>query len=179
MKLICATKADFSTILKLIEEAKYNMKQMGVTQWTKDYPNEEVIRADIERQEMLKGVNSLGEIVCVGTLSKLPFNQKENLIFRHDDYFIKRLVSIPGSKGYAQRWVTQCLVNHPAGALQDSGKLYTMTNHSNLRMQALLEKIGFYKVAQQIVEDREDFGPFYIYTQSIRHMKRMTKDGNK
>lgn len=47
-----ANNKDIKAIMNIIYEAKRRMKEQGLTQWQNDYPNDEIIKKDIESKSL-------------------------------------------------------------------------------------------------------------------------------
>ncbi len=57
-----ATTEDLPQVLSLYKAVVENMIQSGINQWSDEYPNKEVLSGDIDRGELILGVNG-NEIV--------------------------------------------------------------------------------------------------------------------
>ncbi|MGX7148057.1 GNAT family N-acetyltransferase [Enterococcus ureasiticus] len=155
MEITLAEPKDFNVINQLFEAAKRQMIQDNIHQWTKAYPNEQIVQNDIRDHLLVKLVDN-DKIVAVATLN----------ITREKEYIVRRIATDPNylSNGYASILLND-IINR---AKEKNGKhIYSSTNHSNLKMQHFFKKHGFEKISEYTEIEREHLGSFYKYLKKI------------
>ncbi|MBO0468626.1 GNAT family N-acetyltransferase [Enterococcus plantarum] len=155
MKIMLAELKDSREINELFECAKKYMNQMDVHQWTKLYPNEDIVQQDIYNGSLYKLIEG-HKLTAVATLDKL--DQKA--------YRLRRIATNPNdlSKGYASS-----LLNDIINRIKEKNEkhIYSSTNHSNRNMHYFFKKHGFEKISEYTEAEREYLGSFYEYLKKI------------
>lgn len=138
-----ATAADLPAVLALVRAVVPLMNAGGNFQWTSDYPNEEVFRRDIERQQLWVA-ERLGEIEGVAALT-----QDQDPEYAEADWdaaapalVTHRLAVAPAAQG---RGVARALLRqaeHEANQLGLSA-LRVDTNSENAATQRLFPQLGY------------------------------------
>ena len=63
-----AEEKDLSDIMKIIHQAQEDLRAQGIDQWQEGYPNEEIVRKDISRQESYV-LEKAGELIATVAVS--------------------------------------------------------------------------------------------------------------
>lgn len=140
MYIRSATERDIPAILEIYERARQFMRQNGnPTQWTGGYPDEGIVRWDMERGCLYVCVE--GEEI-VGAFAFIPgedptYNVIKDGSWRSDEPYaaIHRLASAEKVKGIAKACFDFCRERCP--------HLRVDTHRDNKPMQAALRKYGF------------------------------------
>lgn len=141
-----AMESDIDNIMKIIKQAQDYFNEEGIDQWQNNYPNPQVIRADIERGY---GYVLLKEGKVVGTVSVSFDGEKtyekiyEGQWISHFDYaVIHRLAIERNLKG---RGLASIIIKN-IEKMCLSKNIHSIridTHEDNKSMQRLIEKNGF------------------------------------
>lgn len=140
-----ASGEDLDSIMDLVRDAKRQMIQNNVYQWTKDYPNEQIVRSDIENG--LVWFYGPGLKACV------------TIIEHADKCLLNRLMvrsSISG-EGLARYMIDDVITRTRASVVE------VTTNHTNRPMIHLLTREHFNPVNELIMKERSKFGKFITF----------------
>lgn len=94
-------KADLPELVDLVKRAVKDLEQQNIFQWDEVYPNEEVLRRDLERQELFAGIEQ-GCIRVFYVLNRECSPEYENGNWKYPDvsyYIIHRLCVDPDFQG--------------------------------------------------------------------------------
>lgn len=69
IKFRLGEKEDLDDIMKIFQKAICEMEKEGIYQWDSLYPNEEVLKGDLEKNELYVGIYD-GKIVSVYVLNQ-------------------------------------------------------------------------------------------------------------
>lgn len=104
-----ASLDDFADLFPIYRAAKENLDKQGIYQWTDTYPNEQIIRSDIEKG-VLYVLKSEGEIVGAMNLSEEQEPEYANIEWEYDNtkvMVLHRLVISPDFQGHG--WGKVCM----------------------------------------------------------------------
>lgn len=144
-----ATMNDLDEIMSLISDAKRQMIDNGVYQWTDDYPNQQIVVSDIQNEFIWlygSGVNA-----CV------------TIVEHRNKCLVKRLMvrtSVSG-RGIAKQMLKDVTAKTSASIIEIA------TSHTNRAMLHLLTKERFNSIGQYVVKDRPQFGNFITFQKII------------
>lgn len=140
-----ATYSDLDSILSIIHDAQLSLRELGIDQWQDDYPTADIILADID--------NQVGYVVCeddsiVGyaaiiTTGEQAYHQIEDSWHYKGDYVAVHRICVRG--GCRRRGVALELMHH-AIAIASGANCSAFridTHRGNVRMLAMLQKLGF------------------------------------
>ncbi|WP_223653207.1 GNAT family N-acetyltransferase [Hymenobacter psoromatis] len=138
-----AALADLPAVLALIRAVVPVMNAAGNYQWTNDYPNEEVFRQDIAKQQLWVA-ERLGEMEGVAALTQdqdpeyadADWDAAEPALVTH------RLAVAPATQGRGVAAALLRQAEHEA-AVQGLRTLRVDTNSENAATQRLFPKLGY------------------------------------
>lgn len=144
---------DLPLVLSLIEDGKRQMTAAGITQWTQDYPNRDVIQADIQQKELWL----FGEHASACAAVHLE----------RGSIYLQRFVVSSRYQGQGLGSLMLDEVITEESALQRGNQLAVVTNHSNHKMQRLLQFKDFQVKRKFKMKDREQYGDFIEFIRKI------------
>lgn len=141
-----ATTADVADILSIVADAQLSLRELGIDQWQDGYPSQSVIEADIASEvgyvyTLDNRVVGYAAVVLTGedTYRQISDNEWNTL----SDYIVVHRLCV--RRGYTKIGVATALMNFASQMASESG--YTGfridTHRGNIRMLAMLEKLGF------------------------------------
>lgn len=164
MSFELAREEDIDELMQILEQAKINMERQNIYQWNQQYPNRLVMLSDIEKEELYVLKDKRNSIVCMGTFSESPikemsFSAEESAIF------IKRLTVKASAcgQGLARELIDKYMNKYCLRAKI----FYSATNHTNLPMQRLLEKMNFSVLETFVIKERAAYGNFRLYCKKV------------
>ena len=144
MKIRLSHRNDLPQLMKLFQEARSTIAQLGIDQWQNGYPSEAVIAEDIA-QGISYVVEQEGAII--GTFVIVDTEPTYDRIYEGqwavDDYLaIHRVAVKVASRGTG---VADGIIRYGAEQTQKAGRhaLRIDTHRGNLPMRRMLEKQGF------------------------------------
>jgi len=137
---------DIPAIMQIINKAKVFLKDSGIDQWQKGYPNEEVIREDICR-----GESYVAEIdhVVVGSVA-ITFSQEHHYDTLRDGEWLNKdgayavIHRIAVDSDYKGKGIAGFLMSQ--AEVLGAGKIQSIridTHENNISMQSAIKKQGF------------------------------------
>ena len=146
-----STFDDVDRILEIIEKAKIELRNLGLDQWQKGYPNREVIENDVKN-----GISYVLEEISENQISKKivgtivlspkkeePYSKIEGKWITNDDYIVIHRLAVDSeikNKGIATKILEfsekECIKNKILSIKTD-------THENNEPMKKFLEKNGF------------------------------------
>lgn len=139
MQFIKASYADLKEIQAIFTHAKEFMRQTNnPNQWPGDYPSDELLKQDIDRDSLYKVVeNNKIEAVFVFHIGKDPTYATIDGAWLNDEPYgvIHRIASTGKIKGIADKCINFCFNIHP--------NLRIDTHEDNLIMQNAILRNGF------------------------------------
>lgn len=93
IKFRLGEKEDLDDIMKIFQRAICEMEKEGIYQWDSLYPNEEVLKGDLEKNELYVGIYD-GKIVSVYVLNQECYEQYKNGHWQYENatfYVVHRL----------------------------------------------------------------------------------------
>ncbi|MDH6365938.1 MULTISPECIES: GNAT family N-acetyltransferase [unclassified Breznakia] len=160
MKFEIAIIQDLVELTELLENAKVEMETHHIYQWNQKYPNRNSIVNDIENEELYILKNDENQIVCMGTFTKNAIQGIQTKAV-NDAIFIKRLIVKRDAcgKGLSRELIDSFIKEKNIHDVD----LYSCTNHTNIPMQKVLEKMNFVNIEAFTIKERTTYGPFYLY----------------
>ena len=143
-----ANKKDLIGIMKCINDAKYLFKSEGSDQWqdTDNYPNENTILNDINRNELYVYIKENEVLGCI-VLSSLKEECYEYITdgkwLNNDDYLVIHRLAVRGDsyqKGIAWSLIEFCIKESICKHVKS---IKVDTKRENNKMLNLLSKCGF------------------------------------
>lgn len=140
-----ATHNDIDRILSIVRSAQLSLRELSIDQWQDGYPTIEVIKADID--------SGIGYVACdkstvVGyaaiiTTGEQAYNQIEDKWRYAGRYVAVHRLCVDGS--CRRRGVAIALMNHATTIASKQGcEAFRIDTHQgNIRMRAMLDKLGF------------------------------------
>lgn len=127
------------------------MEKSGIFQWNDSYPNEKIIRDDLDKKQLW--IYGSSYEACVTILKT------------EQTCYIKRLVvsSQNQRKGMA-RYILKDIILNEIGIKE----IKISTNHMNIPMRNLLTSLKFIPNRNYRAPDREEFGLFIEYVYLMR-----------
>ncbi|MCT4613415.1 MAG: GNAT family N-acetyltransferase [Marinifilaceae bacterium] len=166
MEIRIAKINDINKIFNIYVNAKKNLIENGIFQWTENYPNLEIIRQDI-KNEFLYVLSKDDEIIGAINISEEQEKEYEKIDWIFDDtkvLVIHRLVINPKNqkKGNARK-----LMNF-------AEKFATENNYSSIRLDAYSPNtrvIDFYRTREFFIRGKVNFPernfPFYCMEKEL------------
>ncbi len=141
-------KDDIAPLMALFTEARSTIAKLGINQWQDGYPNEEVIREDLEHSRSF-AVEFDGEVV--GTFALMYHGEPTYDVIRDGNWLsgedkaylaIHRVAVAVKSRGTG---ISSAIMSFAAGEALNAGKgsLRIDTHEGNVVMRRMLEKNGF------------------------------------
>ncbi|MDN6722278.1 MAG: hypothetical protein L0L52_08570 [Staphylococcus equorum] len=148
-----ATLADLPRVLMLVEDGKKQMEAKRVTQWNKDYPTSDIVKADIQQRTLWLYGQEVEACVTV--------------ILEGNTLNICRLVvdSLYKNQGWAN-FILQDILDYGA-IIKQAKQVKIVTNHSNQSMLKLLSTKDFIAKRSFLVEGRESYGSFIEFSHAL------------
>ena len=141
-----ATTEDIEQIMGIVSDAQASLRELDIDQWQDGYPSAEVIVEDVASEVgyvycVDNTVVGYAAIVLTGEEAyKQITEEKWNTA---DDYVVVHRLCV--RRGYTKTGVAIALMNYASQMARDNG--YTGfridTHRGNVRMLALLKKLGF------------------------------------
>lgn len=176
-----STFDDVDRILEIIEKAKIELRNLGLDQWQKGYPNREVIEndiklgisyvlEDIEKNE--NGLKSENFTKILGTIvlspkKEEPYSKIEGKWITNDDYIVIHRLAVDSeikNKGIATKILEfsekECIKNKILSIKTD-------TQENNEPMKKFLEKNGFSYCGVIYLDKEPDVGEKRIAYEKI------------
>lgn len=164
MKFEVVTAQHIDELVQILEEAKVNMERQNIYQWNNQYPDRKLILSDIDKQELYILKDRTETIVCMGTFSESSIKEI-TIPIDTSAVFIKRLIVKANTCGQGlakeliDKYIDKCKLK--------GRELYSCTNHTNLPMQRVLEKMNFRVVESFVIEERKTYGKFHLYYKKV------------
>lgn len=140
-----AEKENARLYFEMIEEGRRFQQEQGFVQWTKDYPNLDTIRGDIQAEKgyVLKAEGEAAAYMCIDFGGEPAYDHIEGAWRAEEPYAVVHRLAFAGKfrgKGLADKVFS--LVEE---LCQERGIRYIRvdTDFPNKRMQHILEKNGY------------------------------------
>lgn len=140
-----AVYADLNKILEIIRQAQGYFKSKGINQWQNNYPNEEVIKNDIENK---RGYVLVDGDIIVGTVSvsfdgEKTYDYIEGEWLSSIDYAVVHRIAVRSE--YKGRGLASIILKNVEHICLQRGihSIKIDTHEENIPMQRLLQKNGF------------------------------------
>lgn len=154
MKIRTAVLEDIPQIMRLINEAKEYFRQTGNPQWQNGYPNEKVVRKDIEQKECYVLVSD-EDIIGTVCLQAIQENITGEPWKNRDPYImVNRLVIDSRFKGRGCASLLMDLAEREAKEKRWCS-IRATTDDLNLSMRTFLRKSGFEECGRVFVRNNE------------------------
>ena len=164
-----AKKEDLQAMCRITGQAKDQLLRMGVDQWQKGYPNQQVWEQDIQvgmawlavEEEQVLGV------FAFQTTPDVSYGEIEGKWLTHTPYASMHRVCVSDdSKG---KGVAGAMFRHGFAMAKEQGfaSLRIDTHPENKPMQRALEKAGFTRCGQITLRDGEEAGDARIAFERI------------
>ena len=145
MEFTLAKQEHLSTLCAITEDAKAQLKSLGLDQWQKGYPNEAVWAGDIEKQISWVAVEN-GEVLgafMFQTVPEVSYAKIDGAWRTNGAYASLHRVCV--AEGHKGRGVVGELFRHGFELAKQGGlpSVRIDTHEGNLPMQRALEKAGF------------------------------------
>ncbi|MBK1813589.1 GNAT family N-acetyltransferase [Clostridium sp. YIM B02505] len=150
-------EADISSIMNIIKQAQTYFKENGIDQWQNGYPNEEVIKNDIENEHshvLLKDNNVVGTAAISFDGEKTYDNIHEGQWLSNDAFAVIHRIAVDneykglGLSAIIIKAVEELCINKGVHSIKVD------THEENLSMQRLLKKNGFQYCGIIYLEDK-------------------------
>ena len=162
MEFVPAAEEHLSALCKITEDAKAQLKRMGVDQWQKGYPSEAVWASDIEKKITWVAVEN-GEVLgafMFQTAPEISYAKLEGAWLTDGDYAsLHRVCVAENRKGTG---VVGEMFRHAFELAKQAGcpSVRIDTHAENIPMQRALEKAGFKPCGTiYLIGGREDGDP--------------------
>ena len=141
-----ATTDDIAEIMSIVADAQLSLRELGIDQWQDGYPSKSVIAEDI--------ASKVGYVYCIDNkvvgYAAIVFDGEETYAQIADsewnttnNYVVVHRLCV--RRGYTKTGVAMALMDYASQMAIEKG--YTGfridTHRGNIRMLAMLEKIGF------------------------------------
>lgn len=139
-----ATTLDIKKILRIVEDARVQIKALGFKQWTDDYPNHETFKKDILNNELYVIVydKEIAGMMALVKSINLDYNKIDGKWLSNAKYYTIHRLAI--KKEYRHLKLAQELFNYAYKiALNDSVNLRIDTHPKNVPMINLITKMGY------------------------------------
>ena len=141
-----ATIEDIAEIMSIVADAQLSLRELGIDQWQDGYPSKEVIEGDIASEVgyvycIEEGVVGYAAIVLTGeeAYQQIADNEWNTL----SDYVVVHRLCV--RRGSTRSGVAMAMMAYASQVARERG--YTGfridTHRGNVRMLAMLEKLGF------------------------------------
>ena len=148
MKFTPTQKEDLPRIMEIVKEAQHYLADLNIDQWQDNYPNEETILNDIEKNQSFV-IKDNGLII--GTT---VFTTEEDLNYRKVEggswltpmdnvYGVIHRIAV--SNEYRSKGFAKFVFNHCEQLLKEQGieSMRIDTHRDNLGMQSLVKTLGY------------------------------------
>lgn len=144
-----ATNEDLSQVLELYKAVVKNMINSGINQWSDDYPNKVVLSADIERGELVIGLNG-EEILTAYVMNCDADPDYYNADWQHPDAkwcVVHRLCVSPA---YHRQGIATKVMEYVEQTAKEEGfdSIHLDTFSGNPKALSLYHKLGFVDVGE-------------------------------
>ena len=164
IKFRLGEKEDLNDIIKIFQKAICEMEKEGIYQWDSLYPNEEVIKDDLEKKELYVGIYD-GKIVSVYVLNQECDEQYKNGHWQYENatfYVVHRLCVNPRFQNKGIGTLTMLHIENEVKKMGvDTIRLDAFT--LNPYAVKMYEKLGYSKVG--LANWRK--GKFYLMEKKI------------
>ena len=147
MQIRLSQNKDLETLMTLFAEARSTIAKLGIDQWQDGYPNREVIREDIQREQshiLEQGGTLCGTFVLVDAEPTYDVIYDGQWLTGEDNYLaIHRVAIFVACRG---KGIPTVMMDYAAEQARSRGKtsLRIDTHEGNLVMRRMLEKQGFH-----------------------------------
>ncbi len=140
-----ATSRDLPDALAIIDQAKSFLRAQGIDQWQDGYPDEAILRADIEAQRgyFLMADGEIAGYLCIDFGGEPAYDHIDGAWLSDAPYgVVHRLALLPAFRGRA---LSDAAFDLAAALCRARGvrSLRADTDGCNLRMQRALARSGF------------------------------------
>ena len=157
MQLQLAEEKDLPEIMEIIRQAQRRIGELGIDQWQDGYPDESVIRGDLDRKEGYLLRSEADEPLAYMAVS-FAGEPNYDVIYEGDwgaDVAYAVLHRVAVNENYLRRGAGAALVREAQAMCQKQGVscMRVDTHAGNLPMQRMLEKNGFERRGVILLED--------------------------
>ena len=142
-----ATTYDIDMILSIVGDAQLSLRDLGIDQWQDGYPSRSVIESDIERGIGYVLTDNDNEVIGYAAIpltgEEAYFQLDDNMWHTPQEYVVVHRLCV--AAGTRRRGVAMELMQYAANMARESD-IYAFridTHRGNVRMLAMLEKMGF------------------------------------
>ena len=144
-----STKDDLSALMPIFQEARKTIATLGIDQWQNGYPEENIIKSDIEKRESFLveiAGNIIGTFVMIlsgePTYDKIYEGEWKSGNENREYLTIHRVAISVASRGTG---VSSEVIKHAESFAHENGKnaIRIDTHEGNVVMRRMLEKNGF------------------------------------
>lgn len=146
-ELVLAQEREIEECYRIIEMGKNFQKEQGFSQWTEDYPNLATLRQDVQEAKgyAVKVNGRIAGYMCVDFDGEPAYNKIEGAWNTAEPYaVVHRMAFSKDFRGLGLSGITFNLIEELCLA-KGVRSIRVDTDFSNLRMQHVLEKLGFVK----------------------------------
>lgn len=159
-----AKLSEVDELVRLTLSCGEHLRTLGISQWSADYPNKEIISADISKKQLfVLTENSVPQaIVVLNEVSDPEYADVKWLTPKTSkNLFVHRLATNPKSqgKGYARK-LMDFAENYARENNYDSIRLDTFSQ--NLRNQKFYDARGYHNLGELWLSYKNDF-PYIAY----------------
>jgi len=162
-----ASILDLGQLYGLTKSCAKHMTKNGIFQWNENYPSKEVLKNDIELQQIwkLQEGNMIISIIVLTEIEDKEYKNVKWLTKNHKNLYIHRLAVLPKfqGKGYAQK-LMNFTENYASKNNFKSIRLDTFSQ--NKRNQLFYEKRNYTKLEKIYFLNQSEY-PFYCYEMII------------
>lgn len=146
-ELMLAQKQEIEECYKIIEMGRAFQKEQGFQQWTEDYPNLATLRQDVMEAKgyVIKVDGKIAGYMCIDFAGEPAYNNIEGAWRTAEPYaVVHRMAFSSAFRGMGLSGITFNLIEELCLA-NGVNSIRVDTDFANLRMQHVLEKLGFAK----------------------------------
>ena len=141
-----ATIKDIDQIMSIVSDAQLSLRELGIDQWQDGYPSVDIIRGDIfsEVGYVYCGSDMVVGYAAIVLTGEEAYKQIADEVWNtSEEYVVVHRLCV--RRGHTKAGVAIAMMNYASKMARDNG--YTGfridTHRGNIRMLALLKKLGF------------------------------------
>ena len=156
---------DLDIIVKVFEKVIYELGKEGIYQWDSLYPNEEVLKSDLEKKQLYVGIYD-GKIVSIYVLNQECDEQYKNGHWQYENasfYVVHRLCV---NYDFQHKGIGKKTMIHIENELRNKNieTIRLDTFSENIYAMKMYEKLGYVNVG----ETNWRKGKFYLLEKKIK-----------
>lgn len=149
MKIVQAVSKDLNEIMCLLKLCVEKMNREGSYQWDSSYPNEQVIKEDIEKGHLYTCKNQ-DKILGIIVLNYCQNSQYKKLTWKDENGKVLAIHRMAVHVDYQRKGIAKSLMTFAEDlAIKEScTSIRTDTYIENIKMQSMFPKLGYTKVGE-------------------------------